>query len=202
MDYSKAVDQISAIHEQLAKGEIYRGYRPLPVALSGFCGLAGAALQPHIVPRDDARGWILYWTAVAAVSGLIASCEIAFNYLFREPEHGRRRTRQVVGQFGPALIAGAAITLIALVNDLALAQRLPGLWAIIFGLGIFASRPYLPRATGWIALYYVSVGALVLGLSADHLHGWPVGGTFAVGQLGTALVLYWNVERIPYAEER
>jgi hypothetical protein len=75
---------------------------------------------------------------------------------------------------------------------------LPGLWAVLFGLGVFASRPYLPRATGWVALFYLAAGGLLL-WAADRpgvaLNGWGVGGVFGVGQLATALVLHRNVER-------
>ena len=201
VEYSKAVSQISVIHEQLAKGEIYRGYRPIPVALSGLCGLAGASVQPYVVPEGDVRRWILYWTSVAALSGAVAASEIVFNYLFRESEYGRRRTRRVVGQFGPALVAGAAMTAAAIFADGSLSRHLSGLWALIFGLGVFASRPYLPRAAGWVALYYFSMGIVWLVLAPGSLSGWLVGGTFAVGQIGTAIILYWNMERTSDAEE-
>jgi hypothetical protein len=73
---------------------------------------------------------------------------------------------------------------------------LPGLWAVVFGLGVFATRPYLPRAVGWVGLYYLTAGAFLLGRSPfAELSGWSVGGVFGLGQLATALVLYWNLER-------
>jgi hypothetical protein len=65
-----------------------------------------------------------------------------------------------------------------------------------FGLGIFASLPYLVRASGWVALYFYVAGALLLWTAGgrDVLSAWSVGGTFGVGQLLTAAVLYWNLE--------
>ena len=53
------------------------------------------------------------------------------------------RTRQVVGQFLPSLIAGAIISASFVRLSPTLVPLLPGLWAICFGIGIFASRPYL-----------------------------------------------------------
>jgi len=35
VDVSRALDQIAEIHQQMAKGELYRGYRSLPLAASG-----------------------------------------------------------------------------------------------------------------------------------------------------------------------
>ena len=74
---------------------------------------------------------------------------------------------------------------------------LPGLWAICFGIGIFASRPYLPRASGWVALFYYAAGVALLWRAngTTPLHAWWVGGTFGIGQLLAAFVLFWNLER-------
>jgi hypothetical protein len=78
-----------------------------------------------------------------------------------------------------------------------LAPVLPGVWAICFGLGTFASRPYLPRASDLVALYYFAAGtALLWTVKMDApLDGWSVGGTFGLGQLLAAAVLYWEFER-------
>jgi hypothetical protein len=78
-----------------------------------------------------------------------------------------------------------------------LVPLLPGLWAICFGIGTFASRPYLPRASGWVALFYYAAGFTLLWIAGgpEPLTGWWVGGTFGVGQLIGALVLWWNLER-------
>ena len=74
---------------------------------------------------------------------------------------------------------------------------LPGLWAICFGIGIFACRPYLPRASGWVALFYYAAGFGLLWIASgvEPLSGWWVGGTFGIGQLLAAAVLWWNLER-------
>jgi hypothetical protein len=62
---------------------------------------------------------------------------------------------------------------------------------------VFASRPYLPRASGWIALFYYVAGFVWLWTARGPVpvSGWWVGGTFGVGQLLAALVLWWNLER-------
>ena len=196
MDVSRALDQIAEIHQQIAKAEIYRGYRSLPVAASGLIGIGAAALQPRAIVEEPLR-FLAYWMAVAAGAACVGASEIIFNHLVCEDESGRRRTRQVVGQFLPAVAAGAAIGPCfthVLPTEVIL---LPGIWAVCFGLGVFASRPYLPRASGWIALYYLTAGVLLLWTAAGPgaLSGWRVGGTFGAGQLLASLVLWWNLER-------
>jgi TctA family transporter len=198
MDFTRALDQIADIHQQMAKGEIYRGYRSLPFAASGLMGLAAGWMQPRALATSDPTGFVLYWSAIAACAGFVGASEIIYNYVVHDDVPARRRTRQVVGQFLPSVLAGALITVTFARLSPALVPLLPGLWAICFGLGAFASRPYLPRATGWVALFYYVVGVALLWMAQgpEPLSGWLVGGTFGAGQLLAAAVLYWNLERL------
>jgi len=197
MDVPRALDQIAAIHEQIAKGEVYRGYRSLPVAASGLIGFLAAWLQPAAVGRADPTGFVLYWAAVAVAAALVGSSEIIYAYSVEDSASARRQTRRVVGQFLPSVAGGALITICFTRLGGALVPLLPGIWAFCFGLGTFASRPYLPRASGWVALFYYAAGFLLLWTAhgAEPLSGWWVGGTFGTGQMLGALVLWWNLER-------
>jgi uncharacterized membrane protein HdeD (DUF308 family) len=204
MDFSRALSQIADIHQQLAKGEVYRGYRSLPVAASGLIGFGAAWLQPPVLGARDPVTFVVYWSAVAACAAFVGGSEIIYNYVVHEDRAARRRTRQVVGQFMPGLLAGTIVTVTFVRRSAALVPLLPGLWAICFGIGIFASRPYLPRAAGWIALFYFVAGTALLAIPAadGQLHGWWVGATFGTGQLLAAVVLYWNLERSEPEGER
>jgi hypothetical protein len=199
VDVPRALAQIEAIHEQLAKGEVYRGYRSLPVAASGLIGVAAAWLQPSRLTHGDPVGFVLYWTLVAACAALVGTSEIAYNYVVHDDVAARRHTTRVIGQFLPSLLGGAIITVSFVHLSAALVPLLPGIWAICFGIGIFASRPYLPRASGHVALFYYAAGVVLLwiGRGPEPLQGWWVGGTFGLGQMLAALVLYWNLERDP-----
>ena len=197
VDATRALDQIAEIHRQIAKGEVYRGYRSLPVATSGAIGLTAAWLQPAELGARDPIGFVFYWVVIAGVAAFVGSSEILYNYAVKEGASGRRQTRQVAGQFLPSLVGGAAITACFARLSAALVPLLPGLWAICFGIGVFACRPYLPRASGWVALFYfvVGIGLLWIASGVAPLSGWWVGGTFGAGQLLAALVLWWNLER-------
>ncbi len=196
MTHAEALDRILEIHQHLARGEVYRGYRPVPVALSGLLGFVAAALQPRVAGAVAPIGYVLFWTLVAGCAAAIGSVEIVYNYVFRETAFERRTTRLVVGQFAPSVFAGAVVTLALVRFDPVLVALLPGLWAAMFGAAIFAARPYLPRATGWVALYYLCAGAGLLFTAGPALPSpWAVGGVFGSGQMLAALVLYRNAER-------
>jgi hypothetical protein len=204
MDVPRALAQIEAIHEQIAKGEVYRGYRSLPVAASGVIGIVAAWFQPAHLSHSDPIGFVLYWTAVATCAALVGSSEIVGNYVIHDDKRARRKTRCVVGQFLPSLLGGAIVTLSFVRLSAALVPLLPGIWAICFGIGVFASRPYLPRAAGHVALFYYAAGVVLLWIARgpEPLAAWWVGGTFGLGQLLAALVLYWNLERPTRESER
>ncbi len=197
MDVTRALEQIAEIHQQIAKGEVYRGYRPLPVALSGVIGIVAAALQPRRLGATDPVGFVLFWSVVATFAGLVGSSEILHNYAMHDEAGARRRTQRVVGQLLPSLVGGAAITACFVHLSPALVPLLPGLWAICFGIAIFSSRPYLPRASGWVALFYYAAGVALLWFARgpEPLSGWWVGGTFGIGQTFAAAVLWWDRER-------
>ena len=55
MELRKALDQISEIHGHLAKSEIYKSYKSLPIALSGILAIAAARFWPSstVVAIDE-----------------------------------------------------------------------------------------------------------------------------------------------------
>ena len=191
MDLSRALADIAEIHQQMAKGEIYRGYRPLPIAASGAIGLAAAWVEAPGQGASDPVGFVFYWAAVAALAGFVGASEIIHNYVVHDDGPARRQTRRVVGQFLPSVLGGVIVTASFVRLSAALVPLLPGLWAICFGIGTFASRPYLPRASGIVALFYYVAGVVLLwNARTEALNGWWVGATFGVGQLLAAIVLW------------
>jgi hypothetical protein len=196
MELQRALAQVAAIQDQITRSDVYRGYRSLPVAASGVIGLAAAWLQPRGLASDP-LSFVVYWMIVAVCAGFVGVSEIVYNYVVRDEALARQRTRRVVGQMLPSLLAGAIVTVCLSHLSAALVPLLPGLWAICFGLGIFASKLYLVRASGWVALYFYVMGVALLWMATGPettLTPWSVGGTFGVGQLLTAAVLYWNLE--------
>ena len=197
MDVPQALDRIEEIHAQIAKGEVFRGYRPVPVAIAGAVGLLAGWLQPRFVPEGEATRFLVWWIAVALLNVAVNAAVIAAGYARCRDAFARRHTRRVVGQFVPCLLAGTAVSLGLPAAGSALVRLLPGLWALLFGLGVFASRPYLARATGWVALFFVAAGTgLLLFPPATYAAlGLAHGAVFGAGLLGAAVVLRLDLPR-------
>ena len=203
MELEKALSQISEIHGHLARSEVYRGYRPLCLALSGLLALLAAGLQETLFVPGSPAAFVEYWAIVAAVCGALSASDMAYNYFFREDAFRRNKTRRVVEQFLPCLVGGAALTICLARGSSAYTALIPGLWAILFSMGIFSTRPYLPRAIGWVGLYYLVAGSVLLLLTVKdaNLSPWGMGITFGAGQILAAGVLHCNVERTANTEQ-
>lgn len=199
-DLTRALDQIAEIHGQMAKGESYRGYRPAPVALSGLFGAVAAALQARFVPAGDTAAFLRFWVTVGSACAAVAASGVIAHFIVNSDSFARRRTLHVVGQLAPSLLAGAIVTRGIACSAPDQVHLLPGIWALIFGLGVFASRPYLPRIAGWVALWYFAAGAWQL-MHPQPLGGgpaWPIAITFGLGQLAAAVMLYFDIQRSAY----
>ncbi len=195
MHVHDALDRLDQIHDQLTRSEVYRGFRVPAVAAVGGLAIAAAAVQPLVPGATEGLGFVWFWVAVAAVSAFLGSAAAVHAYATREDDFARRRTRRVMSQFMPCILAGGAIT-VGFARVPELVAFLPGLWAAVFGLGVIAARPHLPAGIGAVGLAYVAAGAFHLlrtspGADPD---GWAVGGVFGVGHLVTALVLWCGVE--------
>jgi hypothetical protein len=166
---------------------VYRGFRVPAVALTGATGLLAAAAQRWVVSPGDGFAFVWYWSGIACAGGLLGFGAAVRSYLFREDDFERRRTRRVMGQFLPCLLAGALLT-VALTRA-GHTPLLPGMWAVVFGLGNVAVRPHLPNGIGLLGVAYILVGGVLLAWLPSEPPGWCVGGVFGIGHLISAFVL-------------
>jgi len=203
MDIERALDHLDEIHHHLTRQQVYRGVRSATLVLSSATALTAALLQPSILGAvPSPQHFIDFWVGVATINLLLGGTTVAWNYVFRATEPDRRITRRVVGQFVPSLGAGAIVTAaLAFSPEARLAPMLPALWSLLYGLGVFAARPFLPKSIGWVALFYVLAGGVLLKGAGEgwSLSPWAMGSTFAFGQLGAAVILFWNLERKKHA---
>lgn len=197
MELRDAISQISAIRAQMARGERLRGLRAVPVGMSGLMALAAAALQPALVadPAQQLGSYLLLWIGVAALSAATGFLEMAVRCRYSGSGLTRATVFLAAEQFLPCIFAGAAMTFVIVRTAPDQAWMLPGIWQILFGLGVFAFARLLPRPVFWVAAYYLLAGTCVLTLGPDALSGWAMGLPFGIGQIVTAAILYWTLER-------
>ena len=97
----------------------------------------------------------------------------------------------------PCVVAGGLLTAVIARFIPNACWMLPGLWSILFGLGIFSSCRVLPRQMFWIGGFYLlaGLGCLVEAQGASAFSPWAMAVPFGLGQLLTAVILYCTLER-------
>jgi len=199
MELREALTQITEIRLQLARTEVFRGYRAMPVAFSGGVAVLAALIQAGTIaePAVQIGPYLMLWIGAAVVSGLAAGLEMMIRARNARSPMTRELTWLALEQFCPSLLAGGLVTVVLVRAAPESLWMLPGLWQIFFGLGIFASCRLLPRPTFWVGVFYLGTGLAVLALGHGQaaLSPWSMGLPFGAGQLLAALVLYRTLER-------
>ncbi|HYT91825.1 MAG TPA: hypothetical protein VEL76_24130, partial [Gemmataceae bacterium] len=82
MELREALTQISEIRRQVARTEVFRGYRALPVAFSGLIALAVAGVQQLWLPdpAQNIAAYIALWVGAALLSMLATGLEMALHF--------------------------------------------------------------------------------------------------------------------------
>ena len=198
MELDEALRRISILHRHIVRAQIFHGYRAIPTFLSGLMAFIACAVQ-GIWLNDDSTACLALWASTATVAVIIVAVEMIIRYRKAESTLERDMIIGAAEQFVPTLAAGALLTFVLWMFDEKLLYLLPGLWAIMLSLAIFASRRMLPRAVTVVGAHYLWTGLLCLALGHDDkdvfFPAWSMAITFGAGQFLAAAILYWSLER-------
>jgi hypothetical protein len=192
-DLERALADITAIRSQMARGTQFRGYGPVTVAASGLLALLGAAVQALYLPDPvtSLLGYLALWIGTAAVAVVLAGAEMIAR---ARRVHGGLADEMLYAaaeQYIPAGVAGTLVTVVLYRYAPQSIALLPGLWQILFSLGVFASCRSLPRGMFAVGTWYLAAGLAALALSdAAPFSPLVMGVPFGIGQLMMAFVLY------------
>ncbi len=194
----QALAEINAIRNQVARGTQFRGYGPVSIAATGLLALAVAAAQAawFKYASHDFIIFLCVWAATAAVSVALSASEMIARARRVHCDFAREMIHSAVEQFLPAIMVGVLLTAVLMrvaAHDL---WMLPGLWEIVFSLGVFASCRFLPRQMFIVGVWYLAAGlSSLIVAGGDHLLSpWAMGVPFGIGQLLVAAVLQFGFE--------
>jgi hypothetical protein len=194
----QALDDISAIRSQVARGTQFRGYGPLSIASTGILAVLVAAAQARWAQgsEHDLRLFLLVWISTAAVAVFLSALETIFRVRRVHSGLALEMIQAAAEQFLPCIVVGLVLTLVLIRIAPQDFWMLPGLWAVIFSLGVFASCRFLPRQMFAVGAWYLGAGLVSLLIAAGHhaLLPWTMGIPFGVGQLLVAAVLHFGFE--------
>jgi hypothetical protein len=188
----KALGEISSIRRQVARSTEFRGYGPVTLATTGVFAMVAAAVQARWAP--DAVGHITaylnIWVSTAVISASLTGVQV---YRRSQRVHSgisNEMIRMAVEQFMPAAAAGLLITIVVLRAVPGTAWILPGLWQMIFSLGVFSSCRFLPRPMVAAGVWYLLTGLISISFGDGRAFSpWVMGIAFGVGQMLVAGIL-------------
>jgi hypothetical protein len=194
----QALDDISAIRTQVARGTQFRGYGPLSIAASGILAMLVAAAQARWIQSSehDLRLFLLVWISTAAIAVVLSALETVFRVRRVHSGLALEMIQAAVEQFLPCVVVGLLLTVVLMRVEPRDSWMLPGLWAVIFSLGVFASCRFLPRQMFGVGAWYLAAGLVSLLIASGHhaLLPWAMGISFGIGQLLVAAVLHFGFE--------
>jgi hypothetical protein len=193
-DLQEALSVIHSIRNQVARGTEFRGYGPASIAASGILAMLVAAMQAHWMTKPDLTMWLAVWAGTAAVSVLLAGIETFARARRVHVGFAGEMIEAAVAQFLPAVMVGLLLTVVLVRVAARECWMLPGLWELIFSLGVFASCRFLPRLMFGVGVWYLAAGlfCLAAGSATQSLSPWTMGIPFGVGQLLVAAVLQFG----------
>jgi hypothetical protein len=188
----KALADISSIRRQMARSTQFRGYGPATLAATGGLAIAAAAAQRLWVP-DPAHhiaGYLGLWIFTAILATSLAGAQMYRRTRRLHSNMSEEMIRTAVEQFLPALATGVLLTLVLVRFVPAVVWMLPGIWQVIFSLGIFSSCRFLPRAMVAAGAWYLAAGLACIALGdARALAPWTMGLGYGAGQCLVAGIL-------------
>lgn len=194
----QALEDLAEIRSSLKRAETFRGYRSATILATSLMAWVGCLLQYRWVDPSspELSQFLAVWVRIALLCAVLSFGEVVVRY-WRSGPMFRHMTRSAVGPMIPALLSGLALTIVIASVAPEVGWMLPGLWSIVFGLGVAASARFLPRLVSLVALYFVVCGLICIALSARGFayNPWLMGVSFGGGQMLIAFVLYWSLER-------
>jgi hypothetical protein len=201
---NQALVDIRSIRRQVAQATEFRGYGPLTLSATALFALLAGAAQAHWLPNPAAHPTL--YVALWLTTGILSAALIATQMLTRANRlhsgMADEMIRIAVAQFLPAAIAGIILPFVLLHTTQSVFWMLPGLWQIIFSLGVFASCRGLPRPMLLAGVWFFITGVTCIALGdtralAPATMSWP----YAIGMALVAAIHFLSAKKAPIDEE-
>ena len=192
-DLDRALAEIGAIREQIARGAVFHGLGQTAFAATGVLAALAAVGQARWMPAPAAHtaAFLTLWIAVASISAAVIGYEMIVRSRRLHSDLADEMIATAVWQFLPAAAVGALLTVVLTRFAPQSLWMMPGLWQIAFGLGVCASCRFLPKAMYLVGGWYLISGLAALALAQGPLafSPWTMGVGYGVGQTLVAVVL-------------
>jgi hypothetical protein len=194
-DLNRALGDISSIRRQMARSTAFRGYGPATLAATGLIAFLAAAVQAMLLPDPGAHfsTYLSIWIGTAALSAALTGIQMYTRTRRMHSGMSQEMMHMAVEQFLPSVGAGLLITIVLLRYVPESLWMIPGIWQVIFSLGVFSSCRFLPRPMLAAGAWYLLTGLACIALGGNRaLSPWAMGIPYGAGQLLVAAILLFS----------
>jgi hypothetical protein len=192
---NKALGDISSIRRQMAQSTEFRGYGPATLVSTGVLAVAAAGTQEIWLadPASHIGAYLTLWIATAVVSAALIGTEMYARTRRIHSGMADEMIRMAVEQFWPSAAVGGLLTLVLVRAVPGAVWMLPGLWQVVFSLGVFSSCRFLPRPMAVAGAWYLLTGLSTIALGDNRaLSPWTMGIAYGAGQAIVAGILFFR----------
>jgi hypothetical protein len=203
-DLNQALADIRDIRRQVAETTEFRGYGPLTLSATAVVAVIAGVAQSRLLPRPESHPeqYVALWLSVGVFCGTLIITQMLKRANRLHAVMADEMIRMAVTQSLPAGIAGLILPFVLLNITRNVFWMLPGLWQIIFSLGVFACSRCLPRAMLLAGVWFLLTGFTCLALGDNRaLASTTMSGTYAVGMTLVAVIHYLAANKESVDEE-
>jgi hypothetical protein len=204
-DLNRALVDIRDIRRQVAQATEFRGYGPLTLSATAGLALLAGVVQSRWIPEpaDCAVQYVALWLTTAVLCAALIASQMLARARRLHSGIADEMIRMAVAQFLPAGVAGAVLPFVLLHVSRDVFWMLPGLWQIIFGLGVFASCRCLPRPMLLVGMWFLLTGfACIAAGDSRALAPATMSVAYAVGMMMVAAIHQLSAKKVSTDEEK
>ena len=203
-DLDQALVDIRSIRLRVAESSQFYGYGPLTLSATAVFALLAGILQAHWIPEPELHPgqYVGLWLTIACVSAALIATQMMTRANRLHSGMADEMVRLAILQFLPAGIAGAVLPMLLLQVPHSVFWMLPGLWQIIFSLGVFASCRCMPRLMYLVGGWFLLTGLASIALGDSRaLDAQVMSLAYAAGMAQVAVIQFVSARKAIHEDE-
>ena len=154
---ARAMDNLRFIRETMEAAGTFTAVSGWGTVVIGATAIGAAALAA--VTHSTTR-WIFIWLCEAGLSVAISVYTMALKARSAKLPLWSEPARKILFSFAPPMAGGALLTLVLVQHGLI--ALLPGVWMLLYGIGVVAAGTFSVRIVPVMGLAFMAVGTVAL----------------------------------------
>ena len=155
--HARAMDNLQYIRETMEAAATFTAVSGWGLVMIGATALGAAFLGAEVASPTR---WVFIWLCEACLSMAISIYTMAVKARAAQLPLWSEPARKMVFSFAPPLAVGALLTLVC--YERGLIPLLPGLWMLLYGVGVIAAGTFSVRIVPVMGLAFMLLGTVTL----------------------------------------